>query len=356
MAAFRQGVVDSIGPVHDDLIEARVSCDGQEVVAYGWISMLGALVVGDRVVVNTTGIDLELGTGGNAFILWNLDGDDSVEAGEGHIVKLRYTPWQTEVAAVEAQESVHHELLVDATSIPGIPVVACGLHSQVASVAAGIKSGNPQARVGYLMTDGAALPLAWSHLVRDLKIKRLIDVTATSGHAFGGDLECVNVFSGMVALHHMGGVDAIVVSMGPGVVGTGTALGFTALEQGQVLDAVTALDGVAIASLRINFADERERHRGVSHHSLTALTVSAREPCAVVVPVLPQEQEAVVDEQLDRAQISDRHRIIKVDGAGALKELERLDVHPSSMGRSLEQVPELFLAGGAAGAYASALE
>ena len=46
--------------------------------------------------------------------------------------------------------------------------------------------------------------------------------------------------------------------MGPGVVGTGTLLGHTALEQGQILDAANALGGRSIVCLRISFADERD--------------------------------------------------------------------------------------------------
>ena len=136
-----------------------------------------------------------------------------------------------------------------------MPVVACGLHSQIAGVAAGIKAAEPEARVGYLMTDGGALPLAWSRLVSALRGAGLMDSTCTSGHAFGGDLEAVNIFSGLAALRHAAAADVAIVSMGPGVVGTATALGFSGIEQGQVLDAAFALRGRGYACLRISFSD-----------------------------------------------------------------------------------------------------
>jgi hypothetical protein len=315
--------------------------------------MLRPLSVGDRVVVNTTGIDLDLGTGGVGFILWNLSSSGPVEPGAGHIVKMRYTPWQTEVMAVDAPESEHHETLRAVFSINGMPVVVCGLHSQLAGAVAGIKAAQPEARVGYLMTDGAALPLAWSDLVGQLRRAELLDVTATAGHAFGGDLESVNVFSGLAALRHVGNVDAAVIAMGPGVVGTDTVLGFTGLEQGPLLDAVAALAGQAIAALRISFVDQRARHLGVSHHSLTSLSLAARERCTVVVPELPQERLAGVKSQLDDAGITERHDVVVRDGGEGLRLLAAKGLRPSSMGRTIDETPELFVAASAAGAEAA---
>ena len=79
--------------------------------AVGFPAMLGPLTPGDRVIVNTTGLELGLGTGGVAFVLWNLDGELPEPKLDGHIMKLRYTPWQTEVVTAEAPESPHHGAL-----------------------------------------------------------------------------------------------------------------------------------------------------------------------------------------------------------------------------------------------------
>ncbi|MGH2731081.1 MAG: DUF3866 family protein [Actinomycetota bacterium] len=349
MATFREAKISAIVEARADLVRVRVATPGGEIEACGFPSMLGTVEIGDRVIVNTTGIELGLGTGGVAFLLWNLDGPGGIEGGPGHIMKLRYTPWQMEVATVEAPESPHHERLADVTTIDPMPVVACGLHSQVAGVAGGIKAARPDARVGYLMTDGAALPLAWSRLARDLKDGGLIDVTCTSGHAFGGDYDAVNVFSGLAALRHVGDADVTIVAMGPGIVGTGTALGFTGMEQGQILDATTALNGVAIACLRISFADARPRHHGVSHHTLTALSVAAREACIVAVPALAGEQAEVVERQLAAAGIGDRHRLKIVDGGPGVELLAAKGLAPTSMGRTMDEDPALWLAAAAAG-------
>jgi hypothetical protein len=353
MAAFRTGKVVSIDHVHADLVKLSIDCEGDVVAASAFPSMVGPLGPGDEVVVNTTGIELNLGTGGEAFVLWNLSGPGPADELPGHIVKLRYTPWQIPVAAVEAPESQHHDLLATAVSMEGTPVVACSLHSQLAGVAAGVKAARPQARVAYVMTDGAALPIAWSDLVRSLSDAGLIDVTCTCGHAFGGDLEAVNVFSAMLAAKLVGEADVVVVAMGPGVVGTATPLGFTGIEQGQALDAASALGARAVGCLRISFHDERDRHSGVSHHTLTALKLGARSRCEVALPLLDDARRTTIRTQLDTAGITERHAVLEVDGRPgvALLRDERIDV--SSMGRSLDDIPELFEAAAAAGALAA---
>lgn len=353
MAAFRNGVVREVIEERGDLIKATVAIGSDEVRCSAFPQMIGSVSAGDEVVVNTTGLDLGLGTGGEGFILWNLSQRPEISTAEGHIVKMRYTPWQTEVMAAEAPESPHHEALSDAHSLDGAPVVVCGLHSQVGAAAAGIKAGSPRARIGYLMTDGAALPLAWSDSVRALQDARLIDATCTSGHAFGGEIESVNPFSGMLALKHAAEVDAIVVAMGPGVVGTDTKFGFSAIEQGPLLDAAGALGGTAIAALRISFVDLRTRHVGVSHHTLTALVTAARDRCLVAAPILPEDRADEVAKQLEDSGVSAKHEVVTLDGAPGLRMLSERGLRPSSMGRSLDQNPELFVAASAAGALAA---
>ena len=350
MAVFREGVVRRVIEELPDLVRVEVDlASGESCAADAFPSMLGRLEAGHRVIVNTTGVDLGLGTGGRGFVLWNVDASPPADTGQGHIVKMRYTPWQTNVLVAEEEASKHYDALVEATTIDGMAVVACGLHSQVPAVAAGVRAERPGARIGYLMTDGAALPLAWSDLVRACRAEGLLDVTATCGHAFGGDLETVNVFSGLVALRHAARVDVAVVAMGPGVVGTGTALGFTAIEQGQVLDAAAALGGRGVACLRVSFADPRPRHRGVSHHTLTALRVAAREPADVVVPALPETGDLV--DQLGDAVT--RHSVHVVDPAPGMELLRASGVRASSMGRTLDEIPETFAAAVAAGTHAA---
>ena len=354
MAVFREAVVSAVIQSHADLVRVRATTteDNDEMEAVGFPRMLGPVGRGDRVIVNTTGIELSLGTGGVGFILWNLDGPGAPPPGPGHVVKLRYTPWQTEVLAAEAPESPHHAVLTAADSIDEMPVVACSLHSQVAGVAAGMRQKMPSATIGYLMTDGAALPLAWSRLVRDLSASGLVDVTCTIGHAFGGQLEAVNVFSGLVALRRAAKCDMVIAAMGPGVVGTATALGFSGMEQGQILDAAGALGGRAIACVRLSFSDPRARHRGLSHHTLTALRVAAQRRATVVMPHLPPAQATLVEGAV--GEVARAHEVVEADGGPGVGLLKASGIEVTSMGRPLATIPELFLAAAAAGSVAAA--
>jgi Protein of unknown function (DUF3866) len=354
MAFWRTGTIVRIVSRRPGLVRAVVETGGSSIDAVGYPEMLGEVVVGDEVVVNVTGLELGLGTGGVGFLLWTL-GSAVPDRERGHIVKLRYTPWQMNVLAAEEPEGSHHDVLEASESIAGVPVVACGLHSQVAGAAAGIKAHAPHARVGYLMSDGGALALRFSDLVAEMGEAGLVDVTCTYGHAFGGDLEAVNVFSGLAALALGERVDAVIAALGPGLAGTGTRLGFTGLEQGQMLDAATALGGRAVACLRISFSDPRPRHRGVSHHSLTALRVAARERCTVAVPELTTERAIEVRNALDASGVSTRHSLVCVSGAPGCDLLRARGIEPASMGRAMADDPEPHLAAAAAGRVAAEL-
>ena len=104
MAVFREGVVRRVVERLPDLVRIEVELSSGDVCeADAFPSMLGPLEDGHRVVVNTTGIELGLGTGGRGFVLWDLDAPAPGVAGPGHIVKMRYTPWQTNVLAAEEE-------------------------------------------------------------------------------------------------------------------------------------------------------------------------------------------------------------------------------------------------------------
>ena len=169
------------------------------------------------------------------------------------------------------------------------------------------------------MTDGAGLPMALSDLVATLCAKRLVDATVTCGHAFGGDYEAVSIYSALAVARHVARADAAVVVMGPGIVGTNTRLGFSGMEVGPILDAAHAFGGVAIACLRVSFADGRDRHVGLSHHSATALRLATRERVLVAVPELPAEQAVRLRDDLVAAGIDRRHELVDVDAPDVLE-------------------------------------
>jgi hypothetical protein len=229
--------------------------------AYVLTQLIGPVAAGDRVGVNTTAVDLGLGTGGWDVVHWNLSRESWSAPGAGHIMKLRYTSLQVDTGA-EVGESA---------DLGGKPVVACDVHSQLAPVARAFADAAPGRCLSYVMTDSAALPLALSDLVADLVVAGLLSETITCGQAFGGSREAVNLHSALL----LAAGDAIVVAPGPGVVGTGTRFGFSGLEVATVIDATAALGGRPIVAVRRSGTDDRERHRGQSHHTTTSLAIAS---------------------------------------------------------------------------------
>ena len=318
--------------------------------AYALVQLTGPVGLGDRVVVNTTAVELGLGTGGWHVVHWNLERESWHERGPGHIIKGRYTSIQTDVGSSEE----HVGSLAEVESIEGLPVVAAALHSQLPAIAAAVKAAAPELRIAYVMSDGAGLPLALSDLVASLRACELVDTTITYGHAFGGDYEAVSVYSALAVARHVASADVAVVAMGPGIVGTNTRLGFSGMEVGLVLDAASALGGVAVACLRVSFADPRPRHYGLSHHSATALRVATRDRVLVAVPRLERAEEAArLDADLVEGGVAARHELVLVDAPDALALLAQHSLAIESMGRPAADDPAMFQAAAAAGTLAA---
>jgi hypothetical protein len=349
MPSFRSGKVTRLLVERPGLQRVEVDLGERPERAYVLTQLTGSVAIGDRVVVNTTAVELGLGTGGWHVVHWNLERDTWTERGPGHIIKGRYTSIQADVGSAEEML----EELAEVESIGGMPVVAAALHSQVPAMAVAFKERAPDARLVYVMTDGAGLPLALSDLVFSLHERELVDATVTCGHAFGGDYEAVSIFSALAIARNAASADAVVVAMGPGIVGTNTRLGFSGMEVGPILDAAVALGGQAIACLRVSFADPRARHVGLSHHTRTALRLACRERVAVAVPKLGGDQDARLRADLARAGIDRRHDLIEIAPPDVLGLFERHGLEITSMGRPAADDPALFLAAGAAGVLAA---
>jgi hypothetical protein len=348
--SFRTGRVVRLLEARPGLQRVEVDFGTGPERAYVLAELTGSVAEGDEVVVNTTAVELGLGTGGWHVVHWNLARRDWSEKGPGHIIKARYTSLQTDVGS--AEEHLDPEL-ADVDSIAGMPVVAAALHSQLPAVAVAFKDARPDARLAYVMTDGAALPLALSDLVANLRASELVDATVTCGHAFGGDYEAVSVYSALAVARHVIGADAAVVVMGPGIVGTNTRLGFTGIEVGPVLDAATGLQGDPIACLRVSFADERPRHQGVSHHTLTTLRLATRSRVTIPVPAVGGEEEARIRADLAEGGVADRHELVDVAPVGIIDRFAARGLRIASMGRPAADDPVLFEAAAVAGALAA---
>ncbi len=330
MVAFRSGVVREVIDERAGLQKIRVDIDGAAARAYVLTDLIGVVAVGDEVVCNTTAVELDLGTGGWHFVHWNLARRSFEQRGRGHIMKLRYTSLQADTGSTEEREPA----LAAVASTPGLVVVGASLHSQVAGIAVAVRRAAPNARIAYVMTDGAALPLALSDLVAALRSAGQIDVTITCGHAFGGDHEAVSLASALAIAHVIESVDVAIVAMGPGIVGTGTALGTTAIELATVIDTAGALGARVVVAPRGSDGDARDRHQGVSHHTTTALALAAR-PALIATPAHRPDVAAslAADERLRH------HRVLSVRIEDIASQFAALGLDVRSMGRAAADDP-----------------
>ena len=251
--SLRRGRVTAVRERYEGLV--RLEVDGVACVAYPQLT--GAVALDDDVLVNAQARELQLGSGGFDVLYANLTRGVELPGEAGaHVMKLPYTPLQ--VAALHAEEG-----RAPAERLDRLPVVCCSLHSQLAPVCAAIGA---DARVGYVQLEGGALPLPLSDTVRALRSRGLLATTISAGACFGGDLECVNVASAL-AVAAASRLDVVVAAVGPGIVGTGSRLGHGGLAAAEAANAANALGGSPVLAVRVSTADERERHRGVSHHT-----------------------------------------------------------------------------------------
>jgi len=266
MLTLRRGRVTAVVSRAEGLV--RVEVDGSPCVAYPRLT--GPVALGDDVVVNVQARELELGSGGFDVLHANLTrGLELAPDAGAHVMKLPYTPAQA--AAVHAEEGRELPATLD-----GLPVVCCSLHSQVVPVCAGIGDG---VRVAYVQLSGGALPVSLSDAVRLLRERGLVSASVAVDACVDADVQCVSVASALLWCAAEG-FDAVVCGIGPGIVGTGSSFGHGGVAAAAAANAATALGGAAVLAVRASEADERERHRGVSHHVRDVLRLATDGPVA----------------------------------------------------------------------------
>ncbi|MDX6369336.1 MAG: hypothetical protein QOG93_838 [Gaiellaceae bacterium] len=322
MLTLRRGRVTAVAEELEGLV--RLEVDGRSCIAYPRLT--GAVALGDEVIVNTQALELELGTGGFDVLYVNLTrGLDLPVEPNAHVMKLPYAPGQ--VARRHAEEG---RTLPD--TLDAMPVVCCSLHSQVAPVCAAIGT---DVRVAYIQLPGGALPVSLSDTLRTLREREYLQTTVAVGACLDAEVECVSVASALLWAAAEG-FDATVCAIGPGIVGTGTAFGHGGLAAAEAANVTHALGGVPVVAIRASAADERERHRGGSHHARAVLRLCLGE----IVAAWPQGYDA--PEWLESRQEVD------VDGwEDACSELPL-----AHMGRGPKDDPLFFAAAFAAGRVA----
>jgi hypothetical protein len=358
MVRWRSGTVSAVRREWRGALELDVTTDEGPLRALAYPELTGAPQEGDRVLLNVGALVMGLGTGGYALVVAlpdRLPADPpstGTDRDAGHLVKARYTPLQAIRLGVDEEASPHREVMAAAESLEGMPVVTADLHSALPAVLAGIHADRPDARVAYVMTDGGALAAGFSRTLGALA--RSLAGVVTVGQAFGGDLEAVTVHTGLLAAKHVLGADLAIVTQGPGNLGTGTPWGFSGVAAGEACNAVSVLGGQPVGALRISDADSRPRHRGVSHHSLTAFGRVALAGVTLVAPRgLGSDLAKAVEDGL--APLSVLHRLVHVATDGLDAALLASPVRLSTMGRGLTEDHAYFVAAAAAGRHAATL-
>jgi len=309
----------------DDVIR----CEVDETPCVAYPRQIGRLEVGDTVLVNTQGRDLELGSGGFDIVYANLTrGLGLLPPESAHVMAIPYAPGQLAFQCVE-----EHEALAD--GLEGLPVVCCGLHSQLAPVTAGIGHG---VRVAFAQLGGGALPVALSDTVRLLKTRRLLETAIAVAPCFDGDVQAVTPASAL-AWAKARGFDIVVCGIGPGIVGSGSALGHGGLAVSDAANAAAALGGRAVVVVRYSSRDPRERHGGVSHHTRSALRMILGDRDVTWPSGLPRDAEL--------------GEVVEVDVGGWKEECANLQL--THMGRHADDDPWFFASAFAAGRHAKAL-
>ena len=262
-------------PEQQLVVELAAPAGGVRRPAVADVALVGPCEVGDEVIVNVEALDLGLGSGGFDIVHVNLTrGLGGEGRAQANVMKLNYTSLQHAVVPVEDEQLA---LPVEK------PVAVLALHGQLAAVAWAFAQGAPSLRLGYIQTEGGALPGGHSRTARELRARGLLAGHITAAMAFGGELEAITVAG---ALHHALrslGWDAAVCGPGPGIVGSSSALGHGGMAALDSAHVALALGCPTVLVARMSSGDDRRRHRGISHHTLTVLDLLL-EPVTVALP------------------------------------------------------------------------
>jgi uncharacterized protein DUF3866 len=271
MLKLRKGVVVSAG---DEPRWQHLDVDvaGERRPARADTTLVGRSEPGDEVVVNVEARDLQLGSGGFDVVHVNLTrGLDGEGTPGAHVMKLNYSSLQHAVLPVE-REAAGDGPPGKSLGVPlDRPVAVFSLHGQLAPLAWALAQTKPGTRAGYVQTAGGALPGAMSDTVKDLRERGLLADHVTAAPAFGGEHEAITTAG---AIHHgltEASWDVALVGPGPGILGSGSALGHGGLAALDSAHAALALGCPTLLVPRMSESDPRKRHRNLSHHTRTVL-------------------------------------------------------------------------------------
>jgi hypothetical protein len=341
---LRRGIVLSVLAPEGGWQRLTAEVDGEPRPAVADVGMVGECADGDEVVVNVEARDLALGSGGFDVVHVNLTRG---LAGEGlpgaHVMKLNYSSLQHSVVPVESSAPL---------SLPlGAPVAVFPLHGHLAPVAWALGQARPGTRAGFVQTVGGALPGAMSGTVRELLERGLLAGHTTAGPAYGGRDEAITTAGAIHAGIAEQGWEVALVGPGPGILGSGSALGHGGIVGLDSAHAALALGCRTLLVARMSAGDPRPRHQGLSHHTRTVLELLLA-PVTLPVPSAGADGSA----SSAGAELAEAYARARARGHVVHEAAADLDGYAASglpartMGRSLEQDRPFFAAALAAGA------
>ncbi|HEY8809828.1 MAG TPA: DUF3866 family protein [Solirubrobacterales bacterium] len=335
---LRRGLVVAEDPL-------TVEIDGRRRAAWADEVLLGEMRKGDEVIVNVAALDLQLGSGGFDVVHVNLTrGLDASGDSREHVMKLNYTSLQHPVHPVELPVRPMSEIEAKGAPEPverKMSALVLPLHGHLAPAVWAAVQASPGVKVGYVQTDGGALPGSFSRDLAQLRERELLRGHITAGSAYGGEHEALSVAGALDAAATGLGWHAAIVGPGPGIIGSETSLGHGGMAALDSAHAALALGLPTLLSPRLSEADPRERHQGVSHHTLTVLELLLG---GVGVP-LPAGNPEVAAQLTSAA--GDRHKLhaAQPDLAG----YAATGLPAQVMGRGIEEDQLFFSAALAAG-------
>lgn len=337
MLKLRRGTVSCADPLTVRVAE-------RERPAWADRALVGEVLEGDEVIVNTEALDLDLGSGGFDVVHVNLtrglDAAAAAAAAGEHVMKLNYTSLQHAVGPVEEPGES------DWRPQRMIPVLVCFLHGALAPAAWAAAQASPGLEVGFVQTPGGALPGLLSRDVADLRQGGLLCGHVTAGPCYGGEHEAISVTGALHAAAASLGWDAVIAGPGPGILGSATRYGHGGMAALDNAHAALALGLPTAIAPRLSSGDERPRHRGLSHHTEAVLRL-------LLAPVRVASPEGVASDAELAAAVPGLHQIVSeavdLDGYAASGLPSR------TMGREIGEDPDFFAAGLAGGSLLASL-
>jgi hypothetical protein len=319
-----------------------VEVDGERRSAWADTALLGEMLEGDEVVVNVEALDLGLGSGGFDVVHVNLTRGLEGGGPDGeHVVKLNYTSLQHAVEPVELPVRPGGTKGAPEQRDASTPVLVLPLHGHLAPAAWAASQASPGIKVGYVQTAGGALPGSLSRDVAELRERDLLCGHVTAAPTYGGEHEAISTAGALDAAAQKLGWDAVIAGPGPGIIGSDSRLGHGGMAALDTAHASLALGLPTLLSPRLSSADPRERHRPVSHHTLSVMQLLL---AGVGVPVPSSEPVPIA---VLATAAGWRHRLHEapID----LKGYEASGLPARTMGRTLAEDPLFFAAALASG-------